>query len=351
MDSINIKNQKKIQLFTGNDKQTIEIGETAIKAGFLKQLPGSTLAIFLYLISQLNDKNYVLTNSTIISNYTSYNVNEIKEGLNYLNKHDIIKIKDEREGNYSYRIYIYLDELSLNKENSNHKAVNNKQEFKNNRQLRKNTIEKQSVSNSELKKALSSFMQEGEKTVLIRNGIDQWLKDFEQHQIKELIRRVDKWLDRHKGEKEKAFYYLQGIIDDWYEKEIFTYKRLQHFDKLYRETRELATSYGLKWQNINSSQMEILKNWLVGDQALSVSVAKFAIKEAIKRKSDGQPSLKYIEDNFIKPWQKAGIKNINEAKNHLSQTGKKNTKTHKTSTNKPKNKWEDFSWDFNFKDS
>jgi len=91
--------------------------------------------------------------------------------------------------------------------------------------------------------------------------------------------------------------------------------------------------------------METFKNWISGKNGLSFSLAKFAIKEAIKRKKDGQPSLKYIEDNFINPWKKANIKNNEQARKYLN---KKNI-LNKTQQNKKKKsaQWNDFSWNFN----
>lgn len=108
--------------------------------------------------------------------------------------------------------------------------------------------------------------------------------------VKELIRRVDKWLNKYNNPVDKAFPYLTGIIDDWYQKGISSYQELQYFDNLYRETRELAELYGLsKWHNIKPVHMETFNRWLKEDYPLSVDVVKLAIQEAFQRKKTDNP--------------------------------------------------------------
>lgn len=117
---------------------------------------------------------------------------------------------------------------------------------------------------------------------------------------------------------------------------------------MYRETKILAETYGFKkWKKLNPVHMETFKNWISGKNGLNLAVAKFAIKEAIKRKKDGQPSLKYIEDNFIKPWKNAGIKNINQARKFLKNKHNSQQKHIKTTKKDKSVQWNNFSWDFN----
>jgi len=90
---INIKQQKKINICSDEDLFSIEIGRSVIDNGLLKQFPGSTLPIFLYLISHLENDNYVNTNTTIISSYLpdSFELKEIEEGLKLLQKLELIE--------------------------------------------------------------------------------------------------------------------------------------------------------------------------------------------------------------------------------------------------------------------
>lgn len=329
MKKINVTQQQKIQFSLENSSQSVEIGNTAIEAGLLRKLPGACLSIFLYLVTHIEKNNVVLSNPTIISNYLPFNLKQIKEGLEHLEARDFIEIDEHREGNYNYRIYLKLEQLSFSPDN------NNVIEFKDKQKLRQHIINNKSVSRQELEKALFSFFPNNKNPNLIQDNIKQWLSDFEPPLIQELIRRVNKWEQNYNKSLNEVFYYLQGIIDDWYLKEIFTYDKLKHFDQLFRETREIAAAYGLKqWQNINQFQIETFKSWLNDDFPLSTSVIKYAIKKAIKRKRDGKPSLQYIEDNYIIPWKKAGIKNTKEAKKFLHNKRFQSNKNHNLSQNK-----------------
>jgi DnaD/phage-associated family protein len=348
--NVNFGKNSRFSISNERDKQSIEIGNTAVDSGLLKELPHSSLAIFLYLATHLEKDGYIYTNPVILSNYLPYELNNIKEGLNYLSKRGIIEFNNYREGNYTYRIYLKPDNIFT--DNSN-EYMDNEIDNIPQKEIRNLLIRKKSVSKNELSQALATFIPQ-DKASLVRGELDHWLNDFDHKMLQELIRRVDKWLNNNNyHEAEKGFYYLQGIIDDWYNKEIFTYERLKYFDQLFRETKELAYTYGLNnWQNINPVQMETFKRWLTGENALSISTAKYAIKEAVKRKKDGQPSLKYIEDNFIIPWKKAGIKNINEAKILLNlDKGKTRQTVNKEGAPEKDNKdnkkrWEGFYWDF-----
>ena len=79
-----------------------------------------------------------------------------------------------------------------------------------------------------------------------------------------------------------------------------------------------------------------------GDFALSLSIAKFAIQEAIRRKSDGRPSMNYIEGNFIKPFKANQVKTIEEARAILNQKPALKTPDQKSSiqTSSSKDKWQ-----------
>ena len=374
-DKFFIKQQRKTVISTNKCTSSIEIGDCAIDQGFLLQFPGATLAIFLYLITHTDDRYIIETNPTIISSYlpNSYNLESIKEGLKYLEKHDIIESSKKRKGDYTYQIKINTNKLGKNLEkheqvnglnnklhtDQNRIQANNKPQVNQNQkciyygqiEIRKKIIGISNPSRSELFQAILTFVSPEENINVLETTINQWLEDFDSNLIKELIRRVDKWLEKYNNPPQKAFRYLNGIIDDWYQKEIDTYQDLKYFDQLYRETRELAQMYGLvEWHNVKPVHMKTFHKWLNEDFPLSVDVVKLAIKEAFHRKRDGQPSLKYIEDNFIKPWKKKKVRSCQHAANLLKKPST-NTNSKKTpftgrSANKTQGKWEDLSWDF-----
>ncbi len=314
MDEILLTKEEKLRITTGKDSRWLEIGRDAVRAGFLKKLPGASLGILLFLLTHTDNGSTVCTDVDTISSFLPCDLHKTRDGLKYLIENKIITI-DTKSG----EIILHMENLNLNESHG---------------------------KEDELKKVLKTYIPSDEDKQIV----EKWLNDFDEKLLWELIRRVDKWFNQQKFNQtpENRFFYLMGIVDDWYEKEIHTYKRLQYFDRMYRETKILAETYGFKkWKNLNPVHMDTFKDWISGKNGLSLNVAKFAIKEAIKRKKDGQPSLKYIEDNFINPWKKAGIQNINQAKMFLSN---KNIfyNTHRENDKKEKSmQWNNFSWDFN----
>ncbi len=347
-NQFSIKCQKKISFFSEADQQIIELGNTVIEQGFLKAFPGTSLAIFLYLITHLNGDNCLQTNTTLISSYLPAELERtaIEAGLNYLAQHDLIEISPRRKGDYRYTITVKVENLSnlaglapVNSDGQEDEDNNFKERVKN----RQRVIKQTTSGPAEIKKALLSFLPNGSDPRLVGEQIDQWLESFELPVLQELIRRVDKWNNKNHAAGEQAFNYLSGIVDDWYRKEIFNYQRLQYFDQLYRESRELASAYGIKnWQNLTSSHLEVFKSWLSKDFPLSKSVACFAIQEAIKRKKGACPSLQYIENNFISPWKQARIKSIEQAKAYLKKAAVRPSPVPVT---RAKN-WNQLNWDF-----
>ena len=347
-NQFSIKYQKKISFFSEADQQIIELGNTAIEQGFLKAFPGTSLAIFFYLITHLNGDNCLQTNTTLIASYLPAELERtaIEEGLNYLAQHDLIEISPRREGDYRYTISVKVENLSnlaglapVNSDGQEDEDNNFKERVK----IRQRVIKQTTSGPAEIKKALLSFLPTGSEPRLAGEQIDQWLESFELAVLQELIRRVDKWINKNHAAGEQAFNYLSGIVADWYRKEIFNYKRLQYFDQLYRESRELASAYGIKnWQNLTPSHLEVFKSWLSEDFPLSKSVACFAIQEAIKRKKGACPSLQYIENNFISPWKQARIKSIEQAKAYLKKAA---VRPSPVSVTRAKN-WNQLNWDF-----
>lgn len=340
MENIKLIEHKKIRICCEHEKQSIELGRESINQGFLKTLPGPSLPVFLYLITHLGNNNSIKTNPALMAGFLALDREQIKEGLKILNENGYITLTEKKEGNYTYKIELNLDKIvgsfyCENDQNQNEDLKKYRQEVIKNNNLKEETY----------KKALISFLPAGVEPSLIEEEIGHWLNDFDKKMIKELIRRVDKWINKNNKSSKEGFYYLHGIIDDWYNKEIFDYERLKYFDRMYRETNELAKCYGLKnWYNVSKSQMEIFYDWLNNDNGINLTVAKFAIKEAFKRKSNGQPSLKYIEDNFIIPLKENDIKNINEAKRVLNNDFFQEKEASQTEKSK-ETSWETFEWD------
>ena len=158
-----------------------------------------------------------------------------------------------------------------------------------------------------------AYRQSGEE-------VERWCKDFPAGLLQELLRRVRKWLGYPQNPHERAHYYLRAIVSDWYEKGIFSREKLQEYDRLYRETRELARIYGFKnYHQLNPVQLETLQGWLTGTRGLSLEIACWAVRQAVRHKRDGSPSLDYIERNYIKPLKQAGVKNIDQAAEVLGE--------------------------------
>lgn len=359
-DGLSISEHKKTVIKSNKCKHSLEIGDCAIDNGLLLHFPGSTLAIFLYLVTHIDDNYIIETNPTSISSYLPDNCNpeSINEDLNYLKKHGIIEIAEKRDGDYTYCIKLNISKLGKKlKKDKKISNSNNSQTFKNkqglkciyydNREIRKKIISLPRPSRSELFQAILTFIPPEENISVLERTISQWLEDFDSDMIKELLRRVDKWLIKYNNPKDKAFHYLKGIIDDWYQKGISTYQELQHFDKLYRETRKLAELYGLpKWHNVKPIHMETFNRWLQEDYPLSTEVVKLAIQEAFRRKKDGQPSLQYIEENFIKPWKKNRVRDCQQARVLIKKDKNYPAKKKISFKSETNNAWDNFAWDF-----
>lgn len=343
MKEIKLREKRTVRITSGSEDQTLEIGKNTIDSGLLNELTGPSLAVFIYLATHLDKKNSVKLDLSLISNKISYDIQDIKKGLEILNQKNFIDMKrqDNKYLTFSIRFKPGKDTSSFS-ENITPPVDG--------AAYRKDIIKKQHITKTQLIKAFLSFIPSNKKPDSFKKEFNKWLNDFEPNLLQELIRRVDKWLSRNNNSSTReGFYYLKGIINDWYKKEIFTSKKLRYFDRLFRETRELARSYGIKWKNISPSQLETFRSWLTEDFALSKPVVQFAIQEATKRKSNGQPSLKYIEDNFIIPWKDAGIKNVKEARHYLNSTKRNKNKkqqTDKSFSDLAQKEWDKFYWDF-----
>ena len=356
-DDFFVREHKKIKISTANCKYSIEIGDTAIDNGFLRYFPGSTLAVFLYLITHINENQIIETSPTGISAYLpdNHTLEQIKEDLTYLNENDIIDITPMRTGDYTYQIKVNTSTFGAKDDLDSKNSLKLTSAYYNKQNIRRKTLSLSEPSRAELFQAILTYIPPEENILALEKTINQWLEDFDTKMIKELIRRVDKWLNKYNNPINKAFHYLSGIIDDWYQKGISTYQELQYFDNLFRETRELAELYGLpKWYNVKPVHMETFNRWLKEDYPLSIDVVKLAIQEAFQRKKDGQPSLQYIEGNFINPWKKNKVRDCNEARKlfqkEIPYTGVKGKKKPVKKEVKKESefayRWDNFYWNF-----
>lgn len=357
-DDFFVREHKKLKILGTDSAYSIEIGDTAIDEGFLRYFPGSALSLFLYLITHMDDNHIIETNPAEISPYLpdNYTLEELNKDLTYLHENgivDIIPMKND-DNTYQIKINTHIFGRKDNPDSKNN-SLKLTSAYYNKQNIRNKIFSLSEPSRAELFQAILTFIPPEENILVLEKTITQWLEDFDTKMVKELIRRVDKWLNKYNNPVDKAFPYLTGIIDDWYQKGISSYQELQYFDNLYRETRELAELYGLsKWHNIKPVHMETFNRWLKEDYPLSVDVVKLAIQEAFQRKKDGQPSLQYIEENFIIPWKKNKVRNCNEARellqkeNSYTRTGVKKQSDKKEMREAPSFVywWDNFSWDF-----
>ena len=309
--------------------RTVSLGTDLINRGFLTQFPGSSLAAFLLLASKGAEVDTKELSLQELNCLIPGSLEEVITGLEYLQEREIIVFENLNSNQKK------LDLRNISKEDNIYVSLNPSGLMPS----QKNDEPDCTVRNdNELVKKLLEFFpgQPGSQALKqSRTEISRWCDDFPPALIEELLNRVHKWLEHPQNPHERAHYYLRAIISDWYEKEIFSFEKLQEYDRLYRETRELARIYGFKnYHQLNPIQLETLQSWLKGGQGLSVQLACWAVKKAVKQKRDGRPSLDYIERNYIKPLKDAGIQNTEEAEAFFNKRSKEYHKN-KASNNNP----------------
>jgi DNA replication protein DnaD len=208
-------------------------------------------------------------------------------------------------------------------------------------------LRQKAFSEEDLVRAITCMIPSQLLTPNFRQEVDYWFNTFDKEVIKELVRRTDE--ARQRDPELNCQAYIRKIANEWIQNQILNIEDLAASDKLYRETRSLIEEFGIERQKeITRTHWETISRWLhcesATDFALSIEVARFAIQSAIMRKSDGRPSLGYIEDNLIKPFKENKIKTVEEAREFLQrQRAEKpgnptNDKAHKQA--KPQNKWQ-----------
>lgn len=298
--------------------RTVSLGTDLINRGFLTQFPGSSLAAFLLLASKGAELEAKKLSLQQLNCLIPGSLDEVITGLEYLQEREIIVFEksNTQQKRFNLRslkkeekIYISLNPSGLMPSQKSEEPAST------------------TINDNELVKKLIEFFpgQPGSQArKQAKTEIKRWCDDFPPGLIEELLNRVHKWLEHPQNPHERAHYYLRAIISDWYEKEIFSFEKLQEYDRLYRETRELARIYGFKnYHQLNPIQLETLQSWLKGGQGLSVQLACWAVKKAVKQKRDGRPSLDYIERNYIQPLKDAGIQNTKEAETFFNKRSKK----------------------------
>ncbi|RCW44121.1 DnaD domain protein [Halanaerobium sp. MA284_MarDTE_T2] len=349
--------RKNINFTDGESRQTVNIADNFIEKGIFRKLNGLEFKVFIYLITHREQQSEAVIEIPRTAAALGLKISQLKYALSELEDKSIISEGGEKTRSLK-TYFIHLDVL-LSAEPQPKKEDDVPQHK--GRELRKEIIRSNKVSKNEIAAAIISFIPPDSRSRYRRDEINGWLEDFELKMLKELVRRVDKWMDRQGGSDymQGAYAYLRAIIQSWYEDEITSYEELQEQDRLHRETKELAQAYGIRRSDLNTAQLKTFLNWITGSQALSKDLALAAIREAVRRKRDGQPSLKYIEDNFINPIKELGIKNRAEFKRWLEKemnsspaqnSGNNNSgssKTKKDSTDEAEEyKWKDFFIDF-----
>ncbi|MFP4198360.1 MAG: DnaD domain protein [Halanaerobium sp.] len=308
--------KKTIDLSENESRQLLTLSDSLIEKGFLRQFSGKQTKVLLYLLTHIKEANEIELELPLAAGALGMEIENLKSALKGLAGTGIINRQPTAENNF-FRCFLSLE--AVLRENKNKEMVEESSTA--GAEIRKQLINSSSASENEIAAALISFLPPASRNIHRREEIKSWLNDFEAQMLKELVRRVDKWLRRQGGgdHLQGAYAYLKAIIDSWYQEEITTYEKLQKQDKLHRETRELARAYGIRSFSSNTAQLKTFQSWLSGEQALSKELALAAIREAVRRKRDGQPSLKYVEDNFINPIKELGINNLADFRRWLQK--------------------------------
>ncbi|CCU79924.1 DnaD and phage-associated region [Halanaerobium saccharolyticum subsp. saccharolyticum DSM 6643] len=363
--------KKNIDLSEPESRQLLTFGDSLIEKGFLRQFSGDETKVLIYLLTHLKEDNEIEIELPLAAGALGLKIKNLRKIISNLAVTGIIN-RETAEGESFFNSYLNLKAVIEKKEES--EQFTNVSTAGAGSEVRKQLINSNSASENEIAAALISFLPPNNRNIHRREEIKSWLNDFENKMLKELVRRVDKWLKRQGGSDhlQGAYAYLKAIIDNWYQEEITTYEKLQKQDKLHRETKELARAYGIRSFSSNTAQLKTFQSWLSGEQALSKELALAAIREAVRRKRDGQPSLKYVEDNFINPIKELGISSLadfrrwlqkemdqkssepdqrdqNTSKNKNKKEDKNKadkSKTKNSDENKDNYKWKDFFIDF-----
>ena len=347
--------------------RTVQLEEKIIEKGFLTRFPGSSLALFLLLSAKGADRESYIVERERLNCLLPGSSKEVQTALDFLEECDLLeyssvtKKEDGQDQQQAVSGKKRPNCLKINFKPKNifpgkyrAEAVLEKKEEQCERpdNAGEEPPDVADVSDGELREKLLEFFPGNQGSQAYRQAaeeVERWCKDFPPKLLQELLRRVRKWLGYPQNPHERAHYYLRAIVSDWYEKGIFSREKLKEYDRLYRETRELARIYGFKnYHQLNPVQLETLKGWLTGSRGLSLEIACWAVRQAVRHKRDGSPSLDYIERNYIKPLKQAGVKNIGQAAEILGENDFFQQEGRQTRDHEEKEfcqEWENFFWE------
>jgi len=308
--------RKNIDFTENESRQTVTISDSLLEKGLFREVSGDECKVLLYFLTHRREADLAAVEIPLTAAALGIDSAELKETISSLKDKSLLSEENstsKEQSLYRLKLNKLLNRLSKEDEKQSSGPTG--------AELRREMLNSSLISRQEIAAALISFLPPQQRTVHRREEVKTWISDFELKMLKELVRRVNKWLERQGGGDFMggAFAYLRAIIDSWYEEEITSYEKLQAQDKLYRETRELAQAYGINSFSSETAQLQTFQSWISGKQALSKELALAAIREAVRRKRDGQPSLKYVEDNFINPIKELSINNIGDFKRWLQK--------------------------------
>lgn len=341
--------------------QAVELTHEAVESGFLKDLPGAQLSVYLYLLTHIQHDFSLTTTPTVIASLVPYTPSVVESTLRLLSVQGFIRMQDHEDGRYT----ILLGRVPGSPETAavEEPAIDLGQDFTPINPAEPEPVNpsasrmaddavnyilrQKAFSEEDLVRAITCMIPFQHLTPIFRQEVDHWFKTFDKEVIKELVRRTDEARQRDMELNCQA--YIRKVANEWIQEGILTLEELAASDKLYRETRSLIEEFGIDRQReVTRTHWETISRWLnsssESDFALSIEVARFAIQTAIMRKSDGRPSLGYIEDNFIKPLKENKTKTVEEAREFLQrQRGEKSAaSTHDKAQKqaKPQTKWQ-----------
>lgn len=379
MEQMKIRHTQELSLDQHGNRQlrtcqSIELTQEAVEAGFLKELPGSQLAIYLYLLTHVNQDFFIITNPTIIASLLPYTPLEVERGLKMLEAQGYITLSENGVTD-KYIISLARTPVSagvVTPSDPSRVAIANGLEQIAAEVAATGSVEQKAAPNTEpaqdaspkveaveyilrqkvfseedLVRAITNMIHSEHLTPSMRQEIDYWFKTFDKEVIKELIRRTYEAYQRNPDFQSQA--YIRKIANEWVAEQIFSLADLGEKDKIYRETRQLLEEYGIEnYKDITRTHSATIYNWIASeseqDFALSIEVARFAIQEAIRQKSDGRPSLTYIENNFIKPFKENRIKTVEEAREYLRQRSERSAVPYSDKTSSPNKAPKETKW-------
>lgn len=306
-----------IQGFATTERVTgITIGEEAVKNGLFKKLKGLLLPTYLYLATQIDPElkgQFIIGQATTALDCTR---KELLKALIRLEEEDLIQLLDLDPTREKRPILFTLKMHAISEE-------------KNQEELISSLLEKKFCGNEELVEGLVALyrLPDGEEPqARLRQEIQDYFNTFDPQVIQEILNRSFTW--GKKNPQGKPFQYLQSILEDLQEAGVFHFQDLKERDRRYHQLKALARSCGIKIHELNQNptQKQILQGWITKqdeeDFALDLEVALLAVEEATRKSRSRHPSLDYIEKNFIQPFKKAQIENIQQAQTYLQRDRK-----------------------------